>query len=97
MSARDRVLADIRRALNRTGPLPASVTRGLDARVKRPTSNTLPALADEPLALFKAQCAAVNGIVTEVPDWARVAAIVAKHLKTYDLEGRLIDWLDLQK
>ena len=90
MSARDRVLADIRRSLNRDGPLPASVIRGLEQRLKRPVANLVPTF-DEPLITrFLASFEAVSGIVARVPEHAKVSAAVGRHLKRHDLGDALV-------
>jgi L-lactate dehydrogenase complex protein LldG len=90
VSARARILADVRGALNRTAPLPESVAQGLESRLERPTANVQPALASEPVALFLHKCADVHSMVTEVPDLAGVAAAVSRHLETHDLGDSLV-------
>ena len=63
---REQVIADIRRGLNRTGPLPDGVVKALDARLKRPSPNLKPAISEDLLALFIARMQAVNGATTRV-------------------------------
>ncbi|NIM74730.1 MAG: hypothetical protein GTO28_17625, partial [Gammaproteobacteria bacterium] len=45
--ARERVLANVRAALNRVGPLPESVARSLQGRLARPRANLAPAVGDD--------------------------------------------------
>ena len=90
MSARARILADVRGALNRKSPLPESVTATLEARLREPVSNTRPALAAAPLALFVAKCEAVKTIVTEVRDVAEVSRVVERHLAEHDLGDEVV-------
>ncbi len=90
MSARERILADVRGALNRKSALPESITATLEARLRKPVSNTRPALAAEPLALFVAKCKAVKAVVTEVRDVAEVSRVVERHLADHDLGDEVI-------
>jgi L-lactate dehydrogenase complex protein LldG len=84
------MLANVRASLNRTGPLPKSVTRGLENRLKRPTANLLPKWDEEPLERFVAKMSAVSGQVTRVANMGRVAAAVMKHLDAHDLPPAIV-------
>lgn len=90
MSARERILGDVRRALNRTAPVPDSVAKGLEARLKRPTSNTRPAIDEDLLAGFAAKCAAVKTVVTAVTTPAEVSQAVTAHLAEHDLGDAVV-------
>ena len=91
MSAhRDQILANVRRALNRGEPLPESVTRQLDARLKRPVANLVPAWEGDPIERFIAKVEAVNGRITRVPDIGKVSATVGRHLKEFGLDRDLV-------
>ncbi len=50
--AREQVLANIRAALNRAGPLPDSVARSLQGRLTRPRANLKPAIGADAIAHF---------------------------------------------
>jgi L-lactate dehydrogenase complex protein LldG len=88
--ARERVLADIRTALNRAGPLPDSVARTLQGRLSRPRANLKPAIGDDLIAHFIEKLTAVSGKVTRVPSIDKVAEVVAAHLQSFDLGGSLV-------
>jgi len=87
--ARERVLANVRAALNRAGPLPDSVTRTLQGRLTRPRANLKPAIGDDPLAYFIQKLESVSGKVTRVESIDRVADVVAEHLERYALGDRV--------
>ena len=87
---RDLMLRGIRRGLNRTGPLPSSVTRALAARLRRPTANIKPKLASEPVEHFLAKLEAVNTKVSRLPDLDKVSATVGRHLKAHRLGSSLV-------
>ncbi len=84
------VLASIRASLNRSGPLPASVARSLQARLARPRANLKPVVGADLTAHFTAQLEAVSGKVTRVASIDAVAEVVATHMRSYDLGARLV-------
>ena len=88
--AREQVLANIRTALNRVGPLPESVTRSLRGRLSRPRANLKPTIAADPVAHFIDMITNVSGKVTRVPSIDKVADVVAEHLRSFDLGDRLV-------
>ena len=88
--ARERILADIRAALNRTGPLPESIARSLESRLARPRPNLLPAIGADRIAHFIDKLTAVSGKITRVERIEAVAEVVAEHLGRYALGDRLV-------
>jgi L-lactate dehydrogenase complex protein LldG len=88
--AREQVLANIRAALNRVGPLPESVARSLQGRLTRPRANLKPAIGDDPIARFIEQLESVSGKVTRVAGIDKVADVVARHMQSFDLGDRLV-------
>lgn len=88
--ARERVLANVRAALNRVGPLPESVARSLQGRLARPRANLAPAVGDDLVARFVEMITAVSGRVTRVAHIDGVADAVAGLLETFDLGERVV-------
>ena len=89
-SARDTVLRNVRRSLNRSAPLSPTVRAALDARLRQPAPNVQPRI-DEPLmARFLARLAALNVKVTRLPDLDRVSETVERHMESHDLGTRLV-------
>jgi L-lactate dehydrogenase complex protein LldG len=88
--AREQVLANIRAALNRVGPLPDSVARSLQGRLTRPRANLVPAIGADAIAHFIDKLTAVSGKVTRVPSIDKVAEVVAEHLHSFDLGDSLV-------
>jgi L-lactate dehydrogenase complex protein LldG len=88
--AREHVLANIRAALNRAGPLPDSVARSLQGRLSRPRANLTPAIGADAIAHFIDKIESVNGKVTRVPGIDKVADVVADHLQKFDLGDALV-------
>ena len=87
--ARARVLANIRAALNRSGPLPESVARSFQGRLARPRANLKPAIGDDLVVHFIEKLEAVSGQVTRVAAKEAVAEVVAAHLARFDLGERI--------
>lgn len=88
--SRDRVLANVRAALNRSAGLPPSVTRGLDARLRHPRPNVRPRVPRPLLECFVAKLQAVNARVSRVADFAEVPARIIELLDEYGLGHRLV-------
>ncbi len=88
--AREQVLANIRGALNREGPLPDSIARSLQGRLSRPRANLKPAIGDDLTAYFIEKLESVSGKVTRVASIDEVAAVVARHLERFDLGDALV-------
>jgi len=89
-SARDTVIRNVRRSLNRSAPLSPTVRTALEARLRHPAPNVQPRI-DEPLITrFLAKLAAVNVKVTRLPDLDRVSETVERHMETHGLGTRLV-------
>ena len=88
--ARARILGDIRGALNRTGPLPESISRTLESRLARPRRNLVPAIGDDHVGRFIDRLEAVSGKVTRVDRIESVAEVVAAQLDRHRLGDRLV-------
>ena len=88
--AREQVLANIRGALNREGPLPDSIARSLQGQLSRPRANLKPAIGDDLTAYFIEKLESVSGKVTRVASIDEVAAVVARHLERFDLGDALV-------
>ena len=89
-NAKAKVLGNIRASLNRSGPLPARVTKGLNARLKRPTANIVPTVTGDPVACFVEKLKAVNAKVTQVSSVDVVSRTVSKHVKEHSLPHELV-------
>ena len=89
-NARDRVIRNVRRSLNRSAPLSPTLRNALEARLRHPAPNLQPRI-DEPLMeRFLARLAAVNVKVTRLPDLDRVSETVERHMETHGLGTRLV-------
>ena len=89
-SPRDTVIRNVRRSLNRGAALSPSVREGLDARLRHPSPNLRPRIAEPLLERFLAKLGAVNTKVTRLPDFDAVSETVEGHLRTHDLGTRLV-------
>jgi len=85
-----RVLGDIRRALNRNAPLPASVRKGLDARLKRPTANLKTAIGRKHVERFITKVRSVSGTLEEVDGFSEVPGAVVRHLEAHELPLKVV-------
>lgn len=91
MSARrERVLENIRAALNRRGSLPTSVTDALDTRLKHPQPNLKPAVDGDPVDHFISKVEAVHGTLTRVDGMDEVSAVVSAHVERHALPFELV-------
>lgn len=88
--ARERVLANVRAALNRNGPLAESVTRVLDARLRQPRSNVKPAVSGDPVQRFVSKMESVHGAVVRVAAMDKVSEAVSAHLDQHGLSPELV-------
>jgi len=88
--AREQVLANIRAALNRAGPLPDSIARSLQGRLSRPRANLKPAIGDDTIAHFIEKLESVSGKITRVASIDKAAEVVARHLESFDLGDNLV-------
>jgi L-lactate dehydrogenase complex protein LldG len=83
--ARQRMLGNIRAALNRSGPLPQSVADTLNARLNKPKPNIKPAFDGDPVEKFIEKLQGVSGKVTRAAGMDEVSKAVAEHLQAQDL------------
>ena len=89
-SARNTVIRNVRRSLNRDAPLSPSVRKALDVRLRRPSPNVRPHI-DEPLIeRFLTKLDAVNTKVTRLADLDGVSETVERHMETHSLGTRLV-------
>jgi len=89
-SARDTVLRNVRRSLNRSAPLSPTVRKALHARLRHPAPNVQPHIDEPLLERFLAKLAAVNVKVTRLPDLERVSDTVERHMQAHELGTRLV-------
>jgi L-lactate utilization protein LutC len=86
--ARERILADIREALDR-GPLPVEERAALERRLRFPRANVVPARGQrdgaERIDLFIAEAERVNATTERLDGWQRVPAAVAAYLRSRNL------------
>jgi len=87
---RTRVLANIRAALKRAGPLPESVAKTLQGRMTRPRANLKPAIGADAIAHFIDKLRSVHARITRVAGIDEVADVVSAHLAEYDLGEALV-------
>lgn len=87
---RERVLADIRAALNRGGPLPPSVADALETRLGKSRPNLKPAIDGDAVEHFIKKVEAVHGTLTRVRGMDEVSAVVAGHVERYGLPFELV-------
>jgi L-lactate dehydrogenase complex protein LldG len=88
--SRERVLASIRRSLNRNGPVTASVATGLEQRMRSPRANLKPSYGEAPVERFVAKVEAVSGMVTRVAKLSEVSKVVEAHVKKWELSFDLV-------
>lgn len=88
--ARERVLANIRAALNRNGALADSVTAVLDTRIEKPRANVKPAVSGEAVANFVAKMEAVHAAVIRVAAMDKVSEAVEAHLTQHGISPELV-------
>jgi len=87
---RSRVLADIRKSLKRSGPLPDSVREGLDARVRAARPNLQPLYEGPVVERFVQKIQAVSGMVTRVEDQSGIARAVEAHVEKWALPFEIV-------
>ena len=91
MSAgRERVLGNIRAALNHRGRLPESVTAALQTRLKKSKPNLMPVIDGDLVEHFVKKVEAVHGTLSRVTGMDQVSAVVARHVKQHDLAFELV-------
>ncbi len=90
MTARERVLADIRRSLGRERELDAERAQALRDRLAAPAPHTLPAVGEELVGRFVAKLEAAGGLASRVGSLSEVVDTVAAHLHRYGLGTELV-------
>ena len=98
MSARDNILARIRKAQGRDGSQPAagelaSVRAAIELRSRGPVPAN--ALRMDLLERFRTECARVGTTLAEVADTARVPAEVARYLQAVGQPAGVVGWPEL--
>lgn len=88
--ARDTIIRNVRRSLNRNAPLSPSVRKGLDARLRHPPPNIQPRSDEAPIERFLSKLRAVNTKVTRLPDLDGVSETVERHMNAHGLGTRLV-------
>ena len=88
--ARDTIIRNVRRSLNRSAALSPSVRDGLDARLRHPSPNVQPRIDEALIERFLGKLRAVNTKVTCLPDLDRVSETVEQHMQAHDLGTRLV-------
>ena len=78
-----RMLRDIRRALNRNGPLPAGVGQALDERLRNPSPNLQPAISADLVKLFIDKALGVGCSLDRIDSLTQVPAAVLAHLEAH--------------
>ena len=89
-AARDRVLGNIRRSLQRSGPLGQSVQESLLARSAAHRAAIKPSYQEDPVDRFIMKLRAVSGVVTRVTGAAEVSAVVEAHVRKWQLAFDLV-------
>jgi L-lactate dehydrogenase complex protein LldG len=93
MSARERILGDVRRALGR-GELSEQAKAGLETRLKSGKANLIPARSDKPhdaqIDLFAEMAEGVQASVARVPDGSDVPGAVADYLAQNNLPSDIV-------
>lgn len=92
--ARDDILASIRRARGRSGPVDEARAADLRRRMSEPKRNLVPARADLPapqvVDLFQTMAESVFATVERVDDMAAVPAALTDYLKRENLPARVV-------
>ncbi len=88
--ARERMLGNIRRSLNRTGALGESVQEALRARSAAHRAGVKPPYQEDPVDRFIIKLRAVSGVVTRVSSAAEISAVVEAHLRRWKLAFDLV-------
>lgn len=93
--SRERILASVRSALGRTGPLPAAEAAEQQAHVARHPVGPRPRLDWEPVERFRTRALLLSSTVDEVTDWSDAPAAVAEYLRKHGLGQHAVIWPDL--
>jgi L-lactate dehydrogenase complex protein LldG len=88
--ARERIFGNIRRSLNRTGPLGDSIQDSLRARSAAHRAGIKPTYHEDPVDRFIMKLRAVSGVVTRVSSAAEISAVVEAHVRKWQLAFDLV-------
>ena len=91
-NARDRILARVRSALGRDGPLSAATADALLAHVAQHPAGPRPAADWQPLARFRERALALSSTLDEVETLASVPDAVARYLTRMNLPRSVVIW-----
>lgn len=89
-SARDAIIAAVRRALRRDGALDASIAAALDARLAAHATHLKPAVDDDLVDRLVRKLEAVHVSVSRVDNAADVVQAVGEHLAAHGLPQRMV-------
>lgn len=95
MSARDNILARIRRQTGKSGDTPEAELVAVRAHIAQHGRGPMPGIAmHEPAAHFVAECARLKTTVAECADMADVPREVARYLAVESLQPRCVGWAE---
>ena len=94
-SPRDRILANVRSALGRSGPLPAARAAEMRAYIAERPSGPRPKSDWDPLERFRSRALLLESSVDEVETMTSVPEAVASYLKANDLPMHAVVWPEL--
>lgn len=95
MSARDDILARIRSALGREGPLNESRSAAVRARLREHPRGPLPSMDWELAARFKERCLVLSSTVAEVAELSELPTAVALYVTQNELPRNGVCWPEL--
>lgn len=91
-AARERILASVRAALGRSGPLPPAETAGERERLAQHPAGPRPAMAWDPVERFRERAKLLASTVDDAAAWKDVPAAVAAYLRAQRLAPSLVVW-----
>jgi L-lactate dehydrogenase complex protein LldG len=96
-ASRDRILASIRTALGRSGPLPQREAAVERERLNRHPAGPHPTLDWEPAGRFRERARLLACTVDDVAAWPDVPQAVATYLQAQGLPAAAVAWPDLPR
>lgn len=94
-TARDRILAKVRSALGRSGPLPAASAGEMRAYISRRAAGPRPKMDWDPVRRFRERALALDSTLDEVETMAGVPEAVARYLSANKLPMSAVAWPQL--
>lgn len=94
-SSRERILASVRSALGRTGPLAPAEADAMRAHLAQHPIGPRPRLDWAPVARFCERAKLLSSTVDEVEGWSAVPGASARYLTAQGLAPRAVIWPDL--